>query len=376
MSWTLSFYIARRFLRVAVLAFIAVFMLVVIIDLVERMNQNSEGRAGFIDLVGMAFLHAPVITLAAAPFTVLLASMACFAWLARSSELVVTRAAGVSVWAVLAPAVLAAGLLGIFTFGVYNPVAAAFAERFEQLEERYFGRSSSSLSVSAEGLWLRQGGPDGQTVIRADRASSRVDRLWGVSVFQFGSSDRLVRRIEARTAVLEVSAWRLNAVRRWDFASAPPSAEDTEGNARETSAAVLEELRIATDLTPERIQESFAAPGTIGFWSLPEFISVLDESGFSSARHRMHWHTLLAIPVVFCAMVLVGAAFSMRHVRFGGLGIMALGCVLSGFGYFFLSDIAQALGATGTVPVLVAAWAPPAAAVLFALGLLLQLEDG
>jgi lipopolysaccharide export system permease protein len=55
---------------------------------------------------------------------------------------------------------------------------------------------------------------------------------------------------------------------------------------------------------------------------------------------------------------------------------MALGCVLSGFGYFFLSDIATALGALGAVPVMIAAWAPPTAAVLLALGLLLHLEDG
>ena len=90
----------------------------------------------------------------------------------------------------------------------------------------------------------------------------------------------------------------------------------------------------------------------------------------------MHWYRLLTAPVVFVAMVLIGAAFSMRHARFGGLGVMALGCVMAGFGYFFLSDIAQALGASGAVPVLLAAWAPPLSAVLFALGLLLHLEDG
>jgi lipopolysaccharide export system permease protein len=115
---------------------------------------------------------------------------------------------------------------------------------------------------------------------------------------------------------------------------------------------------------------------TISFWKLPKFIALLESSGFSSSRHRVYWHRLLAIPVVFFAMVLIGAAFSMRHVRFGGLGYMALGCVLSGFGYFFLSDIAAALGASGAVPVLIAAWAPPLSAVLLALGLLLHLEDG
>jgi len=136
------------------------------------------------------------------------------------------------------------------------------------------------------------------------------------------------------------------------------------------------ELLIPTDLTLERIRGSFAPPETISFWKLPAFIQSLDEAGFSSNRHRMHWLGLLGLPVLFCAMLLVGAAFSMRHLRFGGLGYMALGCVKTGFGYFFLSDISAALGASGTVPVPIAAWAPPISAVLLSLGLLLHLEDG
>jgi lipopolysaccharide export system permease protein len=374
MSLTLGLYIAQRFLSIAVGMFVAVFLLVVIGDLVELMRSSGGSTARFTDLVGMALLHAPAITITAAPFTVLLASMTCFAMLARSSELVVTRAAGVSVWRLLTPALLTSIGLGVFIFTIYNPLAATFAKKFEYLEERYFERSSSRLSVSAEGLWLRQGGPGGQTVIRAQGASGSIDRLWKVNVFQFDAQDRFFRRIDARSALLEGKAWRLTGVRRWDLLTL--DIDNAGSSDLVTRPKLADEMRISTDLTTESIHESFAAPVTISFWKLPKFIRLLETSGFSSNRHRLHWHALLAVPAVFFAMVLVGAAFSMRPARFGGLGYMALGCVLSGFGYFFLSDIAAALGASGAVPVLVAAWAPPVSAVLFALGLLLHLEDG
>ena len=374
MRWTLSLYIARRFLMTVVAAFVAVVTLVVIVDMVELLRSNKDGQAGFFQLLGMAFLHAPSITIAAAPFTVLLAAMISFAVLARRSELVVTRAAGVSVWRLIMPALIVAFLLGIFSFAVYNPIASAFAARFETLEQRYFDRSSSRLEVASGGLWLRQGGDGGQTVIRAMRASGSIERLWDVSVFQFDGNDRLYRRLDARTAVLEHRAWRLGGVQRWDLME--DAGQSSDSAIIETRAVTMEETRIETDLTVEHIQDSFAAPETISFWKLPGFITLLEESGFSSNRHRMHWYGLVSAPVVFTAMVLIGAAFSMRHVRFGGLGVMALGCVISGFGFFFLSDIASALGASGAVPVLLAAWAPPFSAVLFALGLLLHLEDG
>jgi lipopolysaccharide export system permease protein len=374
MRLTLGLYVARRYLTIQVAVFLAVFSLVVVVDLVELIAQNDDGEASFPGLVWMALLRAPSITIVAAPFTVLLASMVCFAWFARTSELVVTRAAGVSVWTMLAPALIVASVLGVISFAAYNPVAAAFAQRFDALEEATFGRSGSRLSVTGGGIWLRQGDAEGQTVIRARRASERVDELWRVSVFRFGPDDRFERRIEARRAVLGDGAWRLADVSVWDVAQESP---DSAGEAGvETEPFRHDALSIPTNLTPEQILESFAPPRTISFWDLPGFIALLEDSGFSSSRHRLHWHALLASPVIYAAMVLLGAAFSMRHARFGGLGGMALGCVLTGFAYFFLSDVAGALGASGAVPVLLAAWGPPAAAVLFSLGLLLHFEDG
>lgn len=371
---TLWLYIARRFLGTVLAAFLGVLTLVVLVDLVELMRSNSAGRASFFDLLGMAMLHAPSITITAAPFTVLLASMTCFAVLARRSELVVTRGAGVSVWRLITPAVMVAAVLGVVSFAVYNPISSAFADRFETLEARYLKQGTSRLSVSPDGLWLRQGTEQGQTVILARRAAATIERLWDVSVFQFNTTDKLYRRIDARTAVLEDRAWRLNAVQQWDLAATP--SEQSDAALVETMGVSIDQMRLPTDLTVEHIRDSFAAPQTIGFWALPSFIDVLEDSGFSSARHRMHWYGLLSAPVVFVAMVLIGAGFSMRHARFGGLGYMAMGCVMCGFGYFFLSDIANALGASGTVPVLLAAWAPPVSAILFSLGLLLHLEDG
>ena len=76
------------------------------------------------------------------------------------------------------------------------------------------------------------------------------------------------------------------------------------------------------------------------------------------------------------AMVLVGAAFTMRHVRSGGTGLAVLMAVLLGFGLYFVRNFAQILGENGQTPVSLAAWAPPIAAFLLPLGLLLHAEDG
>ncbi len=76
------------------------------------------------------------------------------------------------------------------------------------------------------------------------------------------------------------------------------------------------------------------------------------------------------------AMMLIGTAFSLRHARFGHLGVMALLAVVSGFVLFAIVNVAESLGQAQEVPILLAIWAPPLAATLFAMAFVLHLEDG
>ena len=381
MIGTLSLYIARRFAAAFAAAFGAVFLVVFLVDLVEQLRR--AGGAGFEVVATMALLHAPALMLDSLPFIALLAAIACFARLARSSELVVTRAAGVSVWRLLAPALLSAAAIGAAATAVLNPLAAGMLHRFEALEARHVRDRPSLLSVSANGLWLRQSGPEGQSVLHARRANPEGTNLWDVTLFRFDAGDRLVGRTEAGRAVLEPGAWALFGVRDWTLRTglphdAAPSDAEVPLSAAEAAPAPVrvERLDLPTDLTPAQILESFASPKTISFWAMPRFIAALEAAGLSAQRHRMHWQAQTAKPLLLASMVLIGAAFSMRHVRFGGLGLMALGAIGAGLGYFFLANLTEAFGALGAIAPPLAAWIPPVAISLAAAGLLLHLEDG
>ena len=104
----------------------------------------------------------------------------------------------------------------------------------------------------------------------------------------------------------------------------------------------------------------------MGFWDLGRFIAQMEESGFSGQRHRLFLQSELAKPALYAAMVLIGAAFALRPTRFGQTGVMILLAVLAGFALYFLKDFAESLGGRGQIPLLVAAWTPPVAAILLA----------
>jgi lipopolysaccharide export system permease protein len=140
--------------------------------------------------------------------------------------------------------------------------------------------------------------------------------------------------------------------------------------------AMPEGATIATDLTRDRIRDSFGTPSAISFWNLPAYIRGLEKAGFSARSHQVWFQMELALPLLQAAMVLIAAGFTMRHARMAQTGTLVLFALLSGFGVFFLRNFGQVLGENGQIPVLMAAWTPPVAAAMLALGFLLHLEDG
>lgn len=363
---TLSRYIARRFLWMFVRVFFVFFGILMLIDTLDQLRRFSSRGVGVAQAMRLAALNVPENLYTILPLIMILSAIALFLGLARTSELVVVRAAGRSGLRFLVTPILVSLVLGGLAVAVFNPLVAATTKRYEALYARYAQGQESVLSVSDEGLWLRQGGETGQTVIHAARANSDGTELFGVVFVTFDSTGLPVERVEADHAVLAPGAWALTDAKLWQLDAPNPEAE----------AESLGSARIASDLTRDAIRDSFGSPSAIPVWDLPAYIRGLERAGFSARSHQVWLQMQLALPLLLTAMVLVAAGFTMRHARFGKTGMMVLFALLGGFAIFFLRNFTQVLGENGQIPVLMAAWAPPVTATLLAMGLLLHLEDG
>ncbi|HPE25788.1 LPS export ABC transporter permease LptG [Albidovulum sp.] len=361
---TLTFYIARRFVFMFAAIFAGFLMLMSLVEMVEQVRRFSGIGLG--QAAELAALSVPASIYRILPLIVILATVGLFLALARSSELVVIRAGGRSALVTLMAPVVTAALIGALAVAVLNPIAAGTTKAYE-LRSGQHGGSASTLSISGEGLWLRQGGPEGQTVIHAARANTDGTILSSVTFMTFTPDGVPARRIAAESAVLEPGGWRLSGAKEWPLAP---------GTNPEAEAVVTSELSLPSDLTADRIRDSFGQPATISIWDLPGFIDGLQKAGFSARAHMVWFQMELALPLLLVAMVLIGAGFTMRHVRFGRTGLMVLLAVSSGFAIFFLRNFAQVLGENGQIPVALAAWSTPVAAALLSIGLVLHMEEG
>jgi len=361
-SLTLAIYFGKQYLLAILSVFIVLTVLAYSFDTVELLRRAAGRSDATLDLVmQMSLLRLPTLTTKLFPFSVLFGGMLALSRLTRSQELTVARAAGVSVWQFLFPGLAITFLLGSFAVTVYNPFASALLARYESIDAKVLRGSSSMLALSSSGLWLRDADATGQVVVHALRTAKQGVQLYDAILFYYNSHDQFVKRIDASSAFLENGYWALNQA-IVSFPDKPAEWHDS--------------MRVPTTLTFNRIQESFASPDTISFWQLPSFIQTLEAAGFSAVRHRLHFYTLLATPVLLCAMLLVAASFSLRLARRGGIGFMLAGGVAVGFLLYFSVELMQPFGLNGTLPVQLAAWAPTAIFVMLGVSRLFHLEDG
>jgi lipopolysaccharide export system permease protein len=360
-SWTLYRYLAVQFLLGVAIVYGAFLVLAYSIDVVDLINRTG-GRASTSVVVGMAMLQLPNLGQKMMPFAVLFGGVFAFMRLSRSQELVATRAAGVSAWDFLAPPLVVSVLLGILVVVVFTPISARMLAEFAALEARYVKGQASQLAISENGLWLRQGDEKQQSVIHALRVGDQGERLEDVMVILYGPSDKFLGRVDAHDGQLKAGHWELHDA--W--------VSDANG----TKPAHHDSYDLATTLTSQQIQQSFTSPDALSFWDLRGYIRAAETAGFSPIRYEIYFYTLLALPALFAAMVFMAASFSLQMSRAGGMGRMILISALAGFGVYFFSQMTQALGQNEILPVILAAVAPAATAILIGMTLVFHQEDG
>ncbi|MFG6081754.1 LPS export ABC transporter permease LptG [Paracoccus litorisediminis] len=371
----LSAYVARRFLR-TLLMIAAIFAAILfLIDIVEQIRRFSGENIGLAGAARLSALNITASFYSILPLVTVLAGIAMFLNMSRSSELVAIRASGRSGLRILAAPAVAAALAGILCVAILNPMVAATTKHYDDAVTRLRSDGGQTVSLGESGVWLRQAlrsrdadGTEtmGQVVIRATRASPDATTLYDATFMVFAPNAGPTRRIDAAEARLTQGAWQLSEVKEWPLTDPNP----------EATARTYPRMELPTDLTAARIRDSFGRPEAIPVWKLPQFIRGLERAGFSAQRHKVWFQMELARPLLMAAMVAIAAAFTMRHMRGRKMGMLVLGAFGCGIGLFFLRNLAQVLGENGDIPPVLAGWTPPIVALLFALGALLRLEDG
>jgi lipopolysaccharide export system permease protein len=355
-------------LQTCIQAFLSALMIVAsLIFLIEYVSISktigAKADVSGLSVIGLMLEKSPGSILVLLPFAFLFGSLFAFVNLNRRSELIAMRAAGVSAWRFVTPAAILAFAFGLMTIGVFNPVASKLSDHYDKVVSQI----NHDADVKDKGaIYLRQGEGNQQIVIRAESQDEVIGHLKGVTFWVYDIDAKQVpvfrKRIDAEEATLRPGYWQLKNAR--------------EATVEGPAAPPYEKLTLPSNLDPRKAFKKYASTQAVPFWRLPGLISQNRISGFSTALYELKLHQLLSTPLMFAAMTALGAVFSLRLMRLGGMTGLVISGISLGFVIFFVNQLFSSMGKAGVIPIFLAGWSPAVLAMLAAMTLIVYTEDG
>jgi lipopolysaccharide export system permease protein len=300
------------------------------------------------------------------PVSLLVSVIFVLAQLNRSQELAAARAAGLSIfritaplWAASAACALALAGLNASWVSVSQETARAIAER---AEFDSILRKGGEAKAAGEGELVAFETGDGRRQWIIGRLSLAAGRASDVHVHFRDAQSREFRRIVARAAEFRKAgdAWV------WEFVDARELVLDP------VTGDLLRQPRHARLGPVEGDDPSLMAATTARAKELSfrELAALEREAGWfpegRMAQFAMRYHGTLASPMICLVVVAIAIPYAVVGGRVNPMiGVSkTLGLFVA---YYFAAMFLNALGASGTLPPVVAAWLPPLGLAAWAL---------
>ena len=362
-----SIYIAIRYLQSLGISLLTVLFFILLIDGSDQLNFFSSNGLDANKAILNIFLRIPMLTLEAMALIIMLSSILTFSWLSNSNEIPILKASGKSAFRILLPPVIITILLGLIVTFIGGPLVSTSMRASDTVLERLNLTNKNSFSVSDNDIWLRDKNESIDMVIKASTMNSTATVFYDLIFFEFYGQEKLNRKIKASKAILRDNFWELTDVKILDNNLRPEI---------KSKPITIKQLDVPTSLTNEQITDSFADPRVISIYSIKQFISRLEMSGYSAVRHKLFFLTELSRPIFFTAMLLIAAIFLLGTESKLSRGIKIFMCLFIGFLLFSIQKIFESFALTEQIPLSLVAFGPSIVAILIFSGILLHIEDG
>ena len=321
--------------------------LTLFVSLVSKVEDMGVDGHGFAQVLQSILLGLPQLTYEIFPVAVLLGALFSLGGLAENKELIVLRAAGLSVFRLA----LSAALGGVLLMGLCYLLGSWLAPQALRLEQDLRAQASAERGARiGDEVWLR----DGSYIVNVERIAA-ADTLSNVRIYAFSDARELVWAGHARWAHIESGGWRLSEFTRTDF----------RGEGAEVTQA--DNWLWTTGVDHEIVQLFAVRPEMLSVTGLHHYVRFLEENGLHAAPYRMMFWRKIVSPFTVLVMIFVAIPFVFGPLRDVGAGQRLLAGALVGLGYYLGNEtVAGSSQLLGLSPV-VAAWLPTA--VIFALAM-------
>ena len=307
---------------------------------ISQQGDIETGGFSAADALLFTLLNLPQQAFELLPIGALIGALMGLGNLASNSELIVTRASGVSIWRVARPVALAGLTLAIFMYGIGEFLAPSMAHYAAR--EKAASRISGVSFAGGQGAWIK----DGNKILRV-QTGDQDQELGGVAVFVLDGPSRLAQVQRAQSvSIADRGRWKLENV------------EGTAFSPNQLQASSSSEVMIDSSISPEFLGLAATDPGLLTLRGLSTYIEHLRRNNLATESYEIGFWSRIARIFAVIVVVLLSLPFVFGPLRTTGAGTRTVIGVLLGVAFFLANRTIENGGELFDLNPLLVGWLP------------------
>ncbi len=341
---TLSRYLFREFLRMAVACAVGFLVLFLVIDLLEQSTTLIKHHATAGEILRYYLYRTPGLFYQFSPVAILLAALITVSLRARANEFTAMFSAGISAARACAPLLVGCALVTAFTLADAEILAPHANRNARDIARSRIRPDRVAAQFSLNRYWIR--GTD--AILSAQVVDTAARTLYGFQYIEVDPEFRVVRRVDARQATyLGGGKWRLRDGRERRFG-------------QDMAAVPFADREFPFPETIQGFLDGETPPEEMTYAQLSAYVADAKGRGYDVRRHEVDLYAKLSYPFLNIAIGLIAIPLGMRVPRSGGVWrSIGLG-LLIGFCCWLALSVSLSMGRKGILPPIPAAWLPDA----------------
>ena len=334
-------YLVRQFLTTFFMLVLGLPLLFIIGDITDHIDTYMD-RGISPGNMALAYVYQfPLFMVYAFPISALVATVFTIGGMTRHQEITASKAGGVSFWRLFIPIWLLSIVLSAGAFGLSELVPVSL-RKASVLRGEQVTATSTGPRINFVFQTEREG------VLSARRGIQSAGELSELALERNATDKAAGMHLMARRAVwVQKRGWRLEDGWRRELRA--------DGTERATHFDTLYVPGLVE--TPEDLMAEPREPEQMRYAEMTRFIGAIERSGGDADPLRVEQAQKLAVPLAVIVIVLFGAPLATSSNRGGaayGVGI-SLGITII---YMLLFRVGKAVGSSGAIDPLLAAWGP------------------
>jgi lipopolysaccharide export system permease protein len=338
---TLDRYLYRTVLLYTLMVMAVLLALGGLVLFISQQGDIGTGSYGAGDAFLFTLLNLPQTAFELLPIGAMIGALMGLGNLAAGSELVVTRASGISVWRIAYPVGVAGLTLAIIMFGIGEYAAPPMAHLAKR--EKTTAKLADVSFAGTSSAWVK----DGNRILRVQ--TGEADRAFGgVSVFELDGPTRLRSIQRATRIVADPKHWSLHNVATSRFEK-----DRVEGE-------TVGELTLRSTVNPEFLGLAATDPQMLTLHGLASYIDHLRRNNLETASYEIGYWSRIARLFAVIIVTLLALPFVFGPLRTTGAGTRTVVGALLGVVFFLVTRTVENGGQLFNLNPALVGWLPTA----------------